>query len=102
MSSTLEEPESWINISSISVSENRGFSSGSAGKEPTCSAGDTGDMGSILGSGRSPGGAWQPTPVFFPGESHGQRSLAGYNPKGCKKLDMSERLSTSCRIEICL
>ena len=23
---------------------------------------------------------WQPTPVFFPGESHGQRSLAGYNP----------------------
>ena len=24
--------------------------------------------------------AWQPTPVFLPGESHGQRSLAGYNP----------------------
>ena len=23
---------------------------------------------------------WQPTPVFLPGESHGQRSLAGYNP----------------------
>ena len=23
---------------------------------------------------------WQPTPVFFPGESHGQRSLAGYSP----------------------
>ena len=32
------------------------------------------------GSGRSPG--WQPTPVFFPGESHGQRSLAGYSPRG--------------------
>ena len=27
---------------------------------------------------------WQPTPVFLPGESHGQRSLAGYNPWGCK------------------
>ena len=27
---------------------------------------------------------WQPTPVFLPGESHGQRSLAGYSPGGCK------------------
>ena len=25
--------------------------------------------------------AWQPTPVFLPGESHGQRSLAGYSPR---------------------
>ena len=24
--------------------------------------------------------AWQPTPVFLPGESHGQRSLVGYSP----------------------
>ena len=24
--------------------------------------------------------AWQPTPIFLPGESHGQRSLAGYSP----------------------
>ena len=28
--------------------------------------------------------AWQPTPVFLPGESHGQSSLAGYSPWGCK------------------
>ena len=34
--------------------------------------------------------AWQPTPVFFPGESHGQRSLAGYNPKYCKESEMTE------------
>ena len=34
--------------------------------------------------------AWQPTPVFLPGESHGQRSLAGYSPWGCKELDMTE------------
>ena len=27
---------------------------------------------------------WQPTPVFLPGESHGQRSLVGYGPRGCK------------------
>ena len=30
---------------------------------------------------------WQPTPVFLPRESHGQRSLAGYSPWGCKKSD---------------
>ena len=34
--------------------------------------------------------AWQPTPVFLPGESHGQRSLVGYSPLGCKELDMTE------------
>ena len=27
---------------------------------------------------------WRPTPVFLPGESHGQRSLAGYSPSGCQ------------------
>ena len=35
---------------------------------------------------------WQPTPVFLPGKSHGQRSLAGYSSWGCKKSDMTERL----------
>ena len=30
--------------------------------------------------------AWQPTPVFLPGESHGQRSLAGYSPWSRKEL----------------
>ena len=36
----------------------------------------------------------QPTPVFLPGESHGQRSLMGYSPWGRKELDMTEWLST--------
>ena len=31
-----------------------------------------------------------PTPVFLPGESHGQRSLLGYRPRGCKELDTTE------------
>ena len=35
---------------------------------------------------------WQLTLVFLPGESHGQRSLAGYTPWGCKELDMTEQL----------
>ena len=34
--------------------------------------------------------AWQPTPVFLPGESHGQRSLVGYSSSGHKDLDMTE------------
>ena len=32
----------------------------------------------------------QPTLVFLPGESHGQRSLEDYSPRGCKELDMTE------------
>ena len=34
--------------------------------------------------------AWQPTPVFLPGEPHGQRSLAGYSPQGRKESDTTE------------
>ena len=34
---------------------------------------------------------WLPTPVFLPGKSHGQRSLAGYSPWGHKGSDMTER-----------
>ena len=33
----------------------------------------------------------QPTPVLLPGESHGQRSLVGYSPRGCKESDTTER-----------
>ena len=35
---------------------------------------------------------WKPTPVFLPGESHGQRSLVGYSPQGHKESDTTERL----------
>ena len=31
-------------------------------------------------------GKWQPTPVFLPGESHGQRSLAGHSPQGSQRV----------------
>ena len=34
--------------------------------------------------------AWHPAPLFLPGESHGQRSLAGHSPWGWKELDKSE------------
>ena len=65
-------------------------------KNSPTNATDPGDAGLIPGLGRSPGGGkWQPTPVFLPGESHGQRSLVGYSPWGCKELEMTERLTLS-------
>ena len=36
---------------------------------------------------------WQPTPVFLPGEPHGQRNLAGYSLWGRKELDTTEQLT---------
>jgi len=32
---------------------------------------------------------WQPTLVYLPGKSHGQRSWVGYSPRGYKELDMT-------------
>ena len=49
---------------------------------------NAGNLGLIPESGRFPWRrAWQPTPVFLPAESHGQRSLAGCSPRGHKELD---------------
>ena len=49
------------------------------------------DPGLIPGSWRSPGRMkWPPTAVFLPGESRGQRSLAGYSPWGLRELDTTE------------
>ena len=44
---------------------------------------------------------WLPTPVFLAGKSHGQRSLVGYSPWGCKELDMTEQLTVSQMTMIC-
>ena len=59
-------------------------------KKPPANAGDPGDMDSIPGLGRSPGEKWQPTLVFLPGKSHGQRSLVGCSPWGHKESDRTE------------
>ena len=67
-------------------------------KEFACNAGDP---GSIPGLGRFPWRRkWQPTLVPLLGKSHGQRSLVGYSPWGCKDSDTTERLSdfTFCSI----
>ena len=42
---------------------------------------------------------WQSTPVPLPGESHGQRSLAGYSSSGCKESDTTEQLTLSLHMQ---
>ena len=37
---------------------------------------------------------WQLIPIFLPGKFHGQRSLVGYSPGGCKELDRTEHTHT--------
>ena len=37
-------------------------------------------------------GKWHPTPVLLPGKSHGQRSIVGYSPRGCKESDTTEAI----------
>ena len=57
------------------------FPGGTNGKEPVANSGDITAVGSTPGLGRSPGGGHgNPLTAFLPGESHGQRSLAGYSP----------------------
>ena len=69
-----------------------GFPRGSDGKESTC---NVGDLSSIPGLGRSPGkGHGNPLQYSCLENPHGQRSLVGYSPRGRKKLDMTEQLST--------
>ena len=63
-------------------------------KNLPANAGDIRDMGSIPGLGRkiSWRRKWQPTPVFLPGEFHGQRSLVGSSPQSHKELVTTEAI----------
>ena len=73
----------WIIFYSMGLSG--GFPGGSESKE---SAFNAGMVGKIPWRRK-----WQPTPVFLPGKSHGQRSLVGYSPRGCKESDMTKQLT---------
>ena len=82
-----------------------GFPADASGKEPACQCRET------LRCGFDPCGfdpwvrkipcrrKWLPIPVFLPGESHGQRSLAGYNPWGHSQSDMTP--SSACFLFVC-
>ena len=68
---------------------------GSNGKESACNAGD---LGSIPGLGRSPGGGHgNPLQYACLENPHGQRCLVGYSPWGRKESDTTEQLSTKHR-----
>ena len=72
-----------------------GFPGGASGKEPTCQCRrHKGPMFNLWVRKIPLTMKWQSTPVFWPGEFHGQRSLPGYGPSYHKELDTSERLST--------
>ena len=67
------------------------FPGGSDGKETACNAGD---LGLTPGLGRSPGGGnGNPLQYSCLENPHGQRSLAGYSPWGCKESDTAKQLS---------
>ena len=70
-----------------------GFRGGSDGKESTC---NVGDLSSIPGLGRSPGGG-HGNPLYCSclENPHEQRSLVGYGPWGHKELDTTEQLSAA-------
>ena len=73
----------------------RGFPGGSNGKESAC---NVGDLGSIPGLGRSPGGGHGHLEVHGHPcleNSHGQRSLAGYRPRSHKGSDTTVQPSTA-------
>ena len=68
-----------------------GFPGGTSGKEATCQCRKHKRHGFDPWVRKIPWRrAWQPTPVFLPEESHGQRGLAGYSPQGRKESDMTE------------
>ena len=69
------------------------FPGGSDHKEFACNAGDPGSVPGL--GGFLEGRHGKPTPVFFPEESHGQRSLVGCSPRGYKESDLTERLTLS-------
>ena len=68
----------------------RGFPGGSDSKASACNAEN---MGSIPGSGRSPGeGNGNPLQHSYLENPHGRKSLIGYSPWGCKESDRTEPL----------
>ena len=73
------------------------FPGGSGGKESVC---NVGNLGSVPGLGRSPGGGpGNPLQYSCLENPHGQRNLAGYSPWGHKELDTTEQLSIHAQTE---
>ena len=88
----LDQEDPWSR-DRLSIPVFLGFPGSSYGKESACNAGN---LGSIPGLGRSPGGGHgNPLQYSCLKNPHDQRSLVGYSPLGHKELDMTERLNTA-------
>ena len=75
----------------LSLKKKKGFLGGLDGTESACNAGD---LGSIPGLGRPPGGGHGNSPQYSCLENpHGHRSLAGYSKWGHKESDMTEQVT---------
>ena len=102
----------WLNkvkqkksLNCITASCLGGFQGGASGKEPACQCKRLKRCGFDPWFRKIPWRwAWQPTIVFLPGESHGDRHLVGYSPQNCRAgHDWSDlaHMHTSC-LEACV
>ena len=84
--------KSWTGLSnSTELTIRKGFPGGASGKEPACQCRRHKRCWFDPWVRKTPWRrAWRPTPVFMPGECYGQKSLAGYSPRGFKESDMTE------------
>ena len=86
--------QSWTRLKQLSNSSSiwyGGFPCGTSVKKPTCQCRRLKEHGFNPWVQKIPWSRkWQPTAVFLPGESHGQRSLVDYSPQGCKESDTAE------------
>ena len=90
----------WVTELNWTEKQRMGFSGGASGKELTCQCRRHKRHRFDPCVRKIPWRrAWQPSPVFLPGESHGQRSLAGYGPKGRKESTQLKQLSTYTKVE---
>ena len=97
LSDFLEEPIGASHRTLLSHPNDEGFPGGARGKELTGQCRRHKRLGFNPWVGKIPWRrAWQPTPVFLPGESHGQRGLAGYSPRGHKESDTTEMTQHAC------
>ena len=77
--------------------------SGASGKEPNCPCSRGKRHEFVPWSRKLPWRReWLPTPVFLPGEYHGQRSLMGYSSQVAKSWTLLKQLSTNTQIQRCL
>ena len=96
----------YTEVHSIAKSQTRlsdlykGFPGGASGKEPACQCRRCKRHGFHSWVMKIPRrSAWQSTPVFFPREFHGQRSLASYSPWDC--TNTTEVTEHACTLPLC-